>query len=103
MSAPQVTVRLINKGCLLAKADVAGATMTIIGFSVMLGKNSGPAWVADPATKVGETWVKTIEFHDDNTRKAVHAAILAEYDKAVKAAATAPKSAPPTSDAPLGF
>jgi DNA-binding cell septation regulator SpoVG len=80
----KVSVRLINGNTsLIGKADVTGKTMTINGFSIMAGKDGKPNWVTEPASKVGQNFVKVVEIFDKPTKDAISKAVLEAYQKAM--------------------
>ena len=96
----RVSIRLIESGgsALLAKADVAGAKMTINGFSVMASKDGKGPWVAEPSMKAGSGYVKVLEITDRAVKDAITRAILEAYGKAV-----ADRAANPSDQAETDF
>lgn len=92
MTTPfKVSIRLIDSGSsLLAKADVAGARMTINGFSVMAGRDGKGPWVSEPSVKQGSGFVKVVEITDRAAKEGISKLILEAYQKAVADRGAAP-------------
>ena len=84
-SSLRVSIRIVDSGgsALLAKADIAGAKMTINGFAVMAGKDGKGPWVAEPSMKAGSGYVKVVEITDRAVKDTITRAILEAYGKAV--------------------
>lgn len=89
----KVSIRIINSGSLLAKADVTGAKMNINSFSVMAGKDNKGPWVSEPSFKQGSGFVKIVEIFDKPTKDAITKAILEAYEKAVSDRGETPSGA----------
>jgi len=80
----KVSIKLVQgNNALLAKADVAGAKMTINGFSVLSGKDGKGPWVAPPQMKVGSGYVKIVEITDKATNDVISKLVLEAYGKAL--------------------
>jgi len=87
----KITINLIQRGSLLAKADVDTGVMRIFGFAVTQ-KDGGEIRVSPPAVKTGEAWKNVVEISDQAKRQKLYDSILAEYRKAVAATQAADTS-----------
>jgi len=94
----KITINMIQRGSLLAKADLDTGVMRIFGFAVTQ-RDGGEIRVSPPAVKTGEAWKNVVEITDQAKRKTIYDAILAEYKKAVAAV----PSASPADDDGLGL
>ena len=85
----KITINLIQRGALLAKADIDTGVMRIFGFAVTQ-KDGGEIRVSPPAVKIGEAWKNVVEISDQTKRQKLYDAILAEYRKVAAAPASSP-------------
>lgn len=85
----RITINLIQRGSLLAKADIDTGVMKIFGFAVTQ-KDGGEIRVSPPAVKTGEAWKNVVEISDQAKRQKLYDAILAEYRKVAAAPAATP-------------